>query len=346
MAQPFALAVRCLLWQAVEWGDEAAAGTTSSSLLEMLLQQLQQSSLLQHLAALMAATAQQIWELQGQASAQALAADLADFAYKHKQDWLPSNSKLQRLHLLAGQLCSAAGNLREIAVSRCSWHVLVLAVAVSAVELSVLTMQHVSTCLELLPAHVSGPPQSLWRALSVASACVNDCMELCSSECSCCAGMRQELQDLPYFLPAFCSALLVASYGSLISKEANSWWHTAGAQAAAAAAAGGGGCGACSRGSSSRSSQEEQQQASWRQAAWSVACSARDALPLSHRELLRLVGCSSKALLWASTDSYSHAGRNLGIVSKVYQCLVQAVVGQVKQLLAKSTDLQAICRQH
>jgi hypothetical protein len=165
MAQPFALAANCLLLQAAKWGDEAAAKATSSSLLDTLLQQLQQSSLLQHLAAVMAATAQQIWELQGQARAQALAADLADVAYKHKQDWLPSNSKLQRLHLVAGQLCGAAGNLQEVAVSRCNWHVLVQVVAVPALELSVLTMQHVSTCLEVLPAQLSGPPQSLWRAV-------------------------------------------------------------------------------------------------------------------------------------------------------------------------------------
>jgi hypothetical protein len=291
MAQPFALAARCLLWQAVQWGDEAAAGTTSSSLLDMLLQQLQQSSLLQHLAALMAATAQQIWQLQGPESAQALAADLADFAYKHRQDWLPSDSRLQRLHLLAGQLCRAVGNLQDIISSRCSWHVLLQAVAVPAVQLSVLTIQHVSTCLELLPAHVSGPPPSLWWALWTASTCINCCMEWCRSDCSCCAGIRQELQDSPYFLPAFCSALLVASYGSLISKEAESWWETTNAQAAAAAA------GASNRGgSSSGNSQEEQQQASWRQAAWSLACSAHDALPLSHCALPRQVGCSSKAL--------------------------------------------------
>jgi hypothetical protein len=149
--------------------------------------------------------------------------------------------------------------------------------------------------------------------------------------------MRRELQDSPYFLPAFCSALLVASYGSLISKEADSRWRTAGAQAAAAAAAAGGGV--CSRGgsssSSSRSSQGEQQQASWRQAAIPLACSAHDALPLSHRELLHLVGCSSKALLWASSDSYSYARHTLSVVSHVYPLLVQAVQDQVKQLLAQ-----------
>lgn len=63
IVQPLALAARCLLLQAAKWGDEAAAGTTSSSQLDMLLQQLQQSSLLQHLAAVMVATARQIWEL-------------------------------------------------------------------------------------------------------------------------------------------------------------------------------------------------------------------------------------------------------------------------------------------
>jgi hypothetical protein len=41
-------------------------------------------------------------------------------------------------------------------------------VAVPALELFVLTVQHVSTCLELLPKHLVAPPCSLWRVLWLA----------------------------------------------------------------------------------------------------------------------------------------------------------------------------------
>lgn len=104
--------------------------------------------------------------------------------------------------------------------------------------------------------------------------------------------MRQQLLRSPYFQPALSSSVLVAVYGTLISKDAEIWQ----AHAAAAACSGDGG------GAGRQQQSQEQQDAQWKQAAWDMACARHDALPACHNELLRLAGCSSKALLWAATE--------------------------------------------
>jgi hypothetical protein len=260
------------------------------------LQQLQQSDLLQHLAAAMSHTTHRIWELQSQAGSDVLAAQLADSAYDHKLVWGPSSSSLQQLHMHAGELCACAINLeRQLAAVKerghsGRWHKLLLPVAAPAMELLVLTIQHVSTCLELLPARVILPPKPLWRALWCACYATKHHMARCSAECSCCAGLRQQMLQSPYHLPATCIALLVAIYATLIHNDAQAWWDAAA--------------------SSSSSQQQGQQgpklQARWEKAAWELACSRHDALPASHYLLLQLAGCSSKALLWAAAQDYNN----------------------------------------
>jgi hypothetical protein len=319
LAQPFTLAVRVLLWQGVKLGEDS---TCSISLAESFLQQLQESGVLQHLAAAMSHTTHRIWELQSQAGSDTLSADLADPAYNHKQVFGPSSSSLQQLHLQAGQLCAcvkslqmqlAAFNRRSDSVCR---HELLQPVAVPALELSVLTVQHVSTCLELLPKRLVSPPWSLWRALSFARDAIKQYGVWCCAKCSCCAGLHQQLLQSPYYLPADCIALLAAVYGTLLCNDARAWWE------AAANSSSGSGSGSSS-GSGSGSGQQQgdpdqKLQALWEQTAWELACSRHDALPASHYLLLQLAGCSSKALLWAATDGYEFADEDLSTAALIH----------------------------
>jgi hypothetical protein len=311
MAQPFALAVRRLLWA----GGKLCEDTTSSiSMAESFLQQLQQSGLLQHLATVMSRAAHSIWELQSQTSSDVLAAALTDPAYDHTQDCVPSSS-LQQLHLHASRLCACVNSLQSqlAAVRKRSgserWHELLLPVAVPALELSVLTAQHVSTCLELLPARVTSPPRPLWRAQLLACDNVKQYAKWCLESCSCCAGLRQQLLQSPYHLPATCIVLLVAVYGTLLCKDAQAWWDAA----------------SSSSSSSSSSSRQDVtlQKSRWRQTAWQLACSHHDALPTSHYLLLQLAGCSSKALLWAATEDYTGAQANLARAANLYKSEVR-----------------------
>jgi hypothetical protein len=306
MAQPFALAARILLYKGATLCEDS---TSSMSLAESLLQQLQQSDLLQHLAAAMAHTTHRIWELQSQLDAVLLSANLADPAYDHKQVFGPSSSSLQQLHLQASQLCACVKHLqRQLAAfnsrnANVRWHELLLPVAVPALELSVLTVQHVSTCLELLPKRLVLPPCSLWRALSLACDVINQYGVWCCATCSCCAGLHQQMLQSLYFLPADCIALLAAVYGTLICNDARAWWEAAA--------------------SSSSSSQQQRdpdqkRQARWERAAWELACSRHDALPASHYLLLQLAGCSSKALLWAATDGYDNADEDLSTAAEIH----------------------------
>jgi hypothetical protein len=248
-----------------------------------------------------------MWELQSQTECDVLTSALADPAFSHDQDWGPSSSSLQQLHSHASQLCGCithlSGLLRLLDTRSDSvrWHELLLPVAVPALELSVLTIQHVSTCLELLPAHVPGPLQSLWRALYYARNTTNQIMWRSNTTCSCCAGLRQQLLQSPYHLPATSVALLVAVYGTLLCPDATAWWHAA----------------TSSSSSGGRSSQQQGQHAhekleeKWREAAWELACSRHDALPAAHYMLLQLACCSSQALLWAATEDYNSAEAEL-----------------------------------
>jgi hypothetical protein len=169
MSHPFVLAVRCLLFQ----GGNLCGDTNSSiSMAETLLQQLQHSGLLQHIAAAMSVTKAHIWELQTQAGSEVLSAGLADPAYEYQKPHINHNSSsLQQLHLHAGQLCACVQHLQDQLsalqnrTNSDRWHRLLLPVAIPALELSVLTAQHVSTCLELLPARVVSPPHALRWAL-------------------------------------------------------------------------------------------------------------------------------------------------------------------------------------
>ena len=311
MAQPFALAARILLYKGATLCEDS---TGSMSLSESFLQQLQQSDLLQHLAAAMSHTTHRIWELQSQVDSELLSADLADPAYDHKQVFGPSSSSLQQLHLHASQLCACVKHLqRQLAAfnSRSNserWHELLLPVAVPALELSVLTVQHVSTCLELLPKRLVSPPCSLWRALSLACCVtIKQYAVWCGAKCSCCADLRQQMLQSPYQLPADCIALLAAVYGTLICNDARAWWEAA-----------------ASSSSSSSSSQQQgdpdqKRQARWERAAWELACSRHDALPASHYLLLQLAGCSSKALLWAATDDYENA-EDITTATSIHNC--------------------------
>ena len=274
------------------------------SLAESFLQQLQQSDLLQHLAAAMSHTTHHIWELQSQAGSDVLAAQLADSAYDHKQSWGPSSSSLQQLHLHAGELCGCALNLeRQLAAlgdrsGSNRWHELLLPIAVPALELSALTIQHVSTCIELLPAWVVLSPKPLWWALWPACDAAKQYTVWCFDLCSCCAGLRQQMLHSPYYLPATCIVLLVTVYRTLIRNDAQAWLDAA-------------------TSSSSSSSQQQGQQdpqlkARWAKAAWELACNRHDALPASHYLLLQLAGCSSKPLLWAATAGcYKNAEADL-----------------------------------
>jgi hypothetical protein len=104
----------------------------------------------------------------------------------------------------AGELCACAINLhRQLAAvkergDRVHWHELLLPVAVPALELSVLTIQHVSTCLELLPARVILPPKPLWRALWCACDIIERDTVWRFNQCSCCAGLQQQTLQSPY----------------------------------------------------------------------------------------------------------------------------------------------------
>ena len=82
------------------WRDTSS----SMSLADSFLQQL---DLLQHFAGAMSHTTHRIWQLQGQAGSDVLAAQLADSAYDLKKDWGPRNSSLQQLYLQA-QPCTCA----------------------------------------------------------------------------------------------------------------------------------------------------------------------------------------------------------------------------------------------
>jgi hypothetical protein len=84
-------------------------------------------------------------------------------------------------------------------------------------------------------------------------------------------------------------ALLVAVYGSLIRKEATVWWHAA------------------TSSSRQQGQRDEELKERWQKAAWELACRRHDVLPAAHYLLLELVGCSSKALLWAATEDYNAA---------------------------------------
>jgi hypothetical protein len=284
------------------------------SLVETYLQQLQQSQLLQHLATAISDTAQRIWQLQARADSAALAADLADPAYKHTQDRGPSSSSLHQLHLHTLQLCAAAFNMqRQIDAasirsgsSSHHWHQLLLPVAVPALELSVLTVQHVSTCLELLPAHMTVPPQPLWGAMMFARKVATLTTAHCADKCNCCTGLRQQLMSSPYHLPAMCITLLVGVYGSLGKKEADAWWAANKLTSSSSS----------SSSSSSNEQQQEQEdrlEGRWESAAWELACSRHDVLPASHYLLLQLADCSSKALLWTATSDNTTAEKDLSV---------------------------------
>ena len=278
MAQPFVLAAARLMHDIYSLCTDTSS---SISLAESFLQQLQQSDLLLHLAAAMSHTTHRIWELQRQASSDVLAAQLADLAYDGQLVWGPSSSSLQQLHLHACKLCACAINLQHqlAALKKRSdserWHVLLLPVAVPALELSALLCQHVSTCLELLPARVMLPPKSLWTALSIACDIIERDTVWRFNQCSCCAGLRQQTLQSPYHLPATCIALLVAVYKTLISKDANTWWDSAISSSSSSSSS-----------SQRQGKQDPKLQPRWEKAAWELACSRHDALPPSHYLLL------------------------------------------------------------
>jgi hypothetical protein len=299
----------------------------SINLVETFLQQLQQSQLLQYLATAVSDTTQRLWELQNRAESAVLAADLADPAYKHIQDLRPSSSSLHQLHLHTIQLCAIVFNLHQLvdaASTRSSssssshhWHQLLLPVAVPALELSVVTVQHVSSCLELLPAHVGSPSQPLWRAMMVARKVAKHATVLYADTCSCCTGMRQQLMGSPYHLPAMCITLLVGVYGSLGRKEADAWL-AANTPTTPSSSSG------------QLQEQKDQLMARWESAAWDLACSRHDVLPTSHYLLLQLADCSSKALLWTATSDNTTAEKDL---SKTMRAVWLAAEGPMRSLL-------------
>lgn len=173
IAHPFTKALRCLLWTATGW---LLGLKEQNSLVESFLQQLQQSDLLLHVAAILSDATHSIWELQ---HTDTVASELASAAYIYQDDISEtSSSDLQLQHRHVGQLLICMDNLHchIEAVNYHSkgprWRELFLPVALPALELSVLTAQHVSTCLELLPARAKSPPYSLWGPLSSASTVV------------------------------------------------------------------------------------------------------------------------------------------------------------------------------
>ena len=302
------------------------------SLVETFLQQL-----LQHLAAVIAGTTQRIWELQTQADCAVLTADLADPAYKHTEDWGPSSSSLHQLHLHTSQLCAGVWNLqRHIQAACCRsgsdhWYRLLLPVAVPALALSVLTVQHVSTCLELLPARVTVPPQSLWFAMMFARNVAKHFTALFEKTCSCCTGLRQHLLDSPSYLPSLCITLLVGAYGSLQKKEAVAWWKANTTTSS--------GSSSSSNSEEQQEQQEDQQQARWKLAAWQLACSRHDVLPTSHYLLLQLADCSSKALLWTATSDYDTAEEDLAVTLRACWHAANGPLSALLQRGCRSTKL-------
>lgn len=205
-------------------------------------------------------------------------------------------------------------------------------------------MRYTSTMLDMFPEGMQNPPGGLMllaRNTSWAAANMIDwegqecsCDTLCTSS-SARSARQQFLLQSPHSLQATCMLMLVASHATLLQLP-----DAPDSQA-----------------------QDDQQHP---RPAWQYACRNQDSLPKSHADMLRLLGCSSKAMLWAAALLHTHLGAwgadTVRRVSRAFEGMTAAAQEQLypgiapegpenkagarqqqQQTKPASTELQELC---
>jgi len=274
----------------------------SSSLGSIITKQLRQSGFLEHLPELLRAAADLVVQVDSQDD-QALLDDMA--ASREQPGSLRASLGLVQLHLRVDDLLSVAHSISQ------SWPHLCRAIDAAALQLAVVTLQHLSRCIKILPADSAEAAQpslsssKLWQPSTAATTTIQRVLPRVAKDAAGNASQQLPLPDAWWMTQAACLNLAMARCPCVSLQQLQQLQQppsgttgtdgiTAGSSSSRSTPVLGHPAGSSNQAGGSSSSGTAITAAAWR-----FACTHHQDLPWPLLHLVQALGCDSKAILFS-----------------------------------------------